>query len=132
MTVSAEAKRRLETAVTSKKVADELVAAIDAPGSGPAAVVVAFGATTNLTALAPAAVTMTAAATAGGAAPTAAQVDAAINAATAEIKGMLDAKTDNVDAETLRTEVEARLDALEAKVNAILVSLKAASYMATA
>lgn len=132
MTVSAEAKRRLEVAVTSKKVADELVAAIDAPGSGPADVVVAFGSTTNLTALAPAAVTMTGAATAGGATPSAADVNAAINAATAEIKGMLDAKTDNVDAETLRTEVEARLDALETKVNAILVSLKAASYMASA
>lgn len=102
MTVSAEAKRRLEVAVTSKKVADELVAAIDAPGSGPAAVVAAFGVTTDLPATA----------CAGGATPTAAQVDAAIA--------------------VLAAAAEVRLDAIEAKTNAILTALKGASYMATA
>jgi len=132
MTISADAKKRLTAAVTSKAVADELVAAIDAPGSGPAGVVVAFGVTANLTALAPIAVTMTGAACAGAATPSATDVNAAINSATAEIKGFIDAKADNADVETLRTEVEARLDALEAKVNAVLTSLKAASYMASA
>lgn len=131
MTISANAKKRLTAAVTSKAVADELVAAIDAPGSGPAAVVVEFGATSNLTPLVPVATTFAGAATAGGAAPTATQVNAAIDAATALVKTALDLKADNADTETLRTEVEARLDALEAKVNAILTSLKAASYMAT-
>lgn len=102
MSVSDEAKRRLEVAVTSKAVAEELVAAINAPGSGPAVVVAGFGVTTNLPA----------ANCAGGAAPTAVQVNAAIDAVSAT--------------------AEARIDALEAKVNELLTALKNASYMATA
>lgn len=132
MSLSQKTKDRLEKALTSKTAAAEVVAAIDSQGSGPAAVVAAFGTTTNLTALAPTAVTMTAAACAGGATPAATDVNAAINSATAEIKTMLDAKADNADAETLRTEVEARLDAIETKVNAMLTALKAAGLMAEA
>lgn len=101
MALSTEAKRRLEVAVTSSSVAVELAAAIDAPGSGPAAVVAAFGTTTNLPATT----------CAGGSAPTAAQVDAAIA--------------------VLAAAAEARLDAIEAKINATLLALKDASYMAT-
>lgn len=102
MTISTEAKRRLAVAVTSNEVADELVAAIDAQGSGPATVVAAIGASTNLPA----------AACAGGAAPTAAQVNAAID--------------------TVAAVAETRLDTLESRVNDILAALKASSQMAAA
>lgn len=101
MSLSASTKRRLVTAVTSQAAADELAAAIDAQGSGPAAVVAAFGTTTNLPA----------ANCAGGSAPTATQVNAAIDA--------------------VATVAETRLDNLEAKVNAILTALKNAGLMAT-
>ncbi len=101
MTISTNAQNRLEKAVTSKAVAAELVAAINAPGSGPAAVVTAFGTTAAIPA----------AACAGVDTPTATQVNAAIDAVAAA--------------------AEARLDAIEAKINALLASLKAASYVAT-
>ena len=134
MSVSDEAKRRLATAVTSQAVAEELVAAIDSQGSGPAAVILAFGVTTNLTPLVVAAATFSTSAMAAvaPAAPTAAEVAAAINAATAKVKTVVDLKADNVDVETLRTEVEARLDAIEAKFDALLVAFKASSQMAIA
>lgn len=102
MSLTTEQKRRLAVALTSVDVAEAIVAAIDSQGSGPAAVVAPFGATTNIPA----------AACAGGAAPTAAQVNTAID--------------------TVSTAVESRLDALESKLNAILVALKNASLMATA
>ncbi|MFZ4538508.1 hypothetical protein [Propionivibrio sp.] len=102
MTVSAKAKSRLAVAVTSKVIAEELVAAIDSQGSGPAAVVSAIGTT----------VAVPAAACAGASAPTAAQVNTAID--------------------TVTVGTEARLDAIESKVNDILVSLKAAALMASA
>lgn len=40
-------------------------------------------------------------------------------------------KADNVDAETLRTQVEARMDAVEAKIDAVIAALKTAGVMAT-
>ncbi len=101
MSLSNEAKRRLERAVSSKTVGTELAAAIDAPGDGPAALVASFGTTTNLPA----------ANCAGEATPSATNVNAAIDA--------------------VATVAEARLDALESKVNDLLAALKAAGYMAT-
>lgn len=131
MSLSTEAKRRLIVALTNKAAGEEVAAAVDSQGSGPAAVVTAFGSTTNLTALVVTATTIAAAATAGGSAPTATQVNAAIDTATAAIKTALDLKADNADAETLRTQVEGRLDALEAKIDLILANLKSASLMAS-
>jgi predicted RecA/RadA family phage recombinase len=96
-----------------------------------AAVVAALGTTSNLTAAVVAATTFAGAACAGGSTPTATNVNTAIDAATAAVKTALDLKADNVDLETLRTETEARLDAIEAKVDAFLASLKAAGLMAT-
>jgi hypothetical protein len=101
MTLSVDAKRRLTVAVANETAGAELAAAIDAQGSGPAAVVSAFGATTNLPA----------AACAGGASPSATNVNAAID--------------------TVAAAAEARIDALESKVNDLLASLKAAALMAT-
>ena len=130
MTLSTDAKRRLEVATASKAVGDEIAAAIDAGGSGPAAAVAAFGSTTNLTALAVTATTFAGAACAGGSTPTATQVNTAIDTATGLVKTALDLKADNADCETLRTETEARLDAIETKINAVIAALKAASLMA--
>jgi hypothetical protein len=102
MALSNEAKRRLKVALTDEAVGNEVAAAIDAPGDGPAALVAAIAPSTNLPA----------AACAGGAAPTAAQVNTAID--------------------TVAAVAEARLDALEAKVNELVAKLKAASYVASA
>lgn len=101
MSLSTEAKRRLNKAVSSASVGKEIASAIDAEGSGPAALVASFGSTTNLPA----------AACAGGSAPTATQVNAAID--------------------TVAAVAETRLDALESKVNDLLTKLKSAGYMAT-
>lgn len=61
--------------------------------------------------------------------PTGAEVDTAINALRDKVETALDAKSDNADLETLRTEAEARLDAIEAKIDAVIASLKAANIM---
>ena len=101
MTLSAEAVKRLKTAVTSADVGAELAAAIDSMGSGPAALVAALAGSTNIPA----------AACAGAAEPSATDVNSAIDTVTAVI--------------------ETRLDNLEIKVNAILAALKAADLMAS-
>jgi hypothetical protein len=101
MTLSTDAVKRLKTAVTSNAVGAELAAAIDASGSGPAALVAALAASTNLPA----------AACAGAATPSATNVNAAID--------------------TVSAVAETRLDNLEIKVNAILAALKAANLMAS-
>lgn len=102
MSLSDSTKKRLAKAVTSKAAADEISAAIDSQGSGPAAVVAAIGVTTNLPA----------SNCAGVATPSATNVNAAIDAVTAA--------------------TEARLDVIEAKVDAILAALKAAALMSAA
>ena len=129
MSLSSIVLRRLAVALGNKKAAEEIAAAIDSNGSGPAATVAAFGATSNLSALAVSATTLTPAACAGGATPSATDVNAAIDALAGELKTALDLKADNVDAENLRSEAEARLDAIETKVNAIIAALKGANMM---
>ncbi len=131
MSLSEHTKKRLTTAVTSKSAADEIVAAIDAQGSGPAANIAAIGTTSNLTTLAVTATTFTGAACAGGSSPSATNVNTAIDAAIAEAKTALDLKADNADVETLRTEIEARLDVIEGKIDALIAALKTAELMAT-
>lgn len=101
MTLSADAKRRLVVAVASEPYGNELAAAIDAGGTGPAALVADFGGTANLPG----------AACAGAASPSAANVNAAID--------------------TVTTANELRLDAIETKINAILAALKGADLMAS-
>ena len=123
--------KRLETAVTSKAVGRRLADAIDALGDGPAAVVAAIGTTSNLSALVVTATTFSGAACTGGSTPTATNVNTAIDAATAATKTALDLKADNADVETLRTQVEARLDAVEAKADELIAALKAVGIMAS-
>lgn len=130
MSLSQDTKNRLAVALTSHDAANEVIDALSTSLGSPAGAVAAIGTTTNLAAAVVAPVTMTPAACAGGASPSATNVNTAIDSATAQIKGFLDAKADNVDLETLRTQVEARLDTIEAKVDAIITALKGASLMA--
>jgi predicted RecA/RadA family phage recombinase len=90
------------------------------------AAVASLGTTTALTALAVTASVLTDLSTAGGNTYS----DAAVNAIFAEVETKLNLKADNADAETLRTEVEARLDAAEGKVDAILAALRTAGVIA--
>lgn len=101
MSLSESTKHRLNVAVTSTAAGAELAAAIDATGSGPAAVVTAIGASTNIPA----------AACAGAATPTATQVNAAVD--------------------TCNAVIETRLDAIESKVNSLIAALKGAGIMAS-
>ena len=101
MTLSTRTKRQLAVGIANQAAATELIAAIDAQGSGPAAVVTAFVSTTDLPV----------SACAGTTTPSATNVNAAIDTVTAA--------------------TEARLDAIESKINSILTALKNASLMAT-
>jgi hypothetical protein len=101
MSLSSDAKRRLEVALASKSAGDEVAAAVDSQGSGPAAVVAALGTTADIPG----------AACAGAATPTATQVNAAID--------------------TVAAVAESRLDAIEIKIDAILGALKTANLMAS-
>lgn len=102
MALSLKAKKRLEVAMARRTEALEVIAAIDSNGSGPAAAVAAIGATSNLPAS-----NLVAAIPAE---PTKAEVDAGID--------------------TLRVAAEARLDVIEAKIDAVIAALKAAGMMA--
>jgi hypothetical protein len=48
----------------------------------------------------------------------------------ADLNAALDNKADNADLVTLASEVEARLDTIESKINAVIAALKAAGLMA--
>ena len=100
---------------------------------GQAAAIAALGTTTALTALVPAATNLTASnlTAAIPSAPTKAEVDAGIDVVASEVETALGLKADNDDVETLRTQAEARLDAIEAKVDAFLAAVKAAGLMAS-
>lgn len=52
-----------------------------------------------------------------------AAVNAGIDAASVATETALDLKADNADVETLRAEVETRLDNIEAKIDALLAAL---------
>jgi hypothetical protein len=125
MTLSANARTSLDIATGSTKVGKEIADAINSGGNPVAATVAAFGATANLTALVPTATSLSDLSTSNT------YTDADVNAVFAEVETALDAKADNADVETMRTESEARLDAIESKVNAILTALKNAGLMAT-
>lgn len=91
--------------------------------------------TTPLTALVPAASSLTASAAAISTADTYtdaavnAGIDAAVDLVIAELDTALDLKADNADVETLRTETEARLDAIEAQNLEVIDALIAAGLM---
>jgi hypothetical protein len=101
MSLSTKAKLWLKSAIANASVAQEVSAAIDAFGSGPAANVAAIGAVT----------TIPNAACAGGSTPTATQVNTAINTVTAV--------------------AETRLENLETKLNAVVAALIASGQMSS-
>lgn len=86
---------------------DVVVAAIDSNGSGPAAAVAALGSTTNIPTVS---VTLSTSDT---------YTDAAVKTA-------IDAGSNAV-----RTAAESRLDAIEAKVDAVIAALKASGQMSS-
>ncbi len=100
MPIDSETKEQLLSVFRTPKARDIVVAAINSGSNPVAASVAAIPASTNLPT----------AATAGGAEPSATDVDASINA--------------------LATAAETRLDANELKINQILAALKAAGIMA--
>lgn len=99
MSLSKTTKAVLNIAIPDTPALTELVNAIDASGSGPAASIAAIGVTTNL----PAAALST----------TDIYTDAAVNAAI----------------NALKTASESRLDVIEAKIDAVIAALKAANMM---
>lgn len=100
MSLSKEAKEILVVALANRKIAEEVAAAIDASGSGPAAAVAA---------IAPSDLSVVSGTYAIPAEPTGAEVDVTVQA--------------------LADEVETRLDNAEAKINEVIAALKAASLM---
>jgi hypothetical protein len=100
MSLSTSAVKALNVATGSKQdgVGDEIAAAIDSNGSGPAANVSAMGSTTNLSAIA------------------------------ASYADLAAART---SVNTLKGETEARLDAIEAKVDEVIAALIAAGMMSS-
>lgn len=129
--LSNKAKAVLISGLANKAVGIEVAAAIDAGGNVQAGAVAAI-ASANLTVAVVAATTFLA--SAGTyvipAEPTGAEVDAAIDTALGQVKSVVDVKADNADLETMRGEVETRLDALESKINAVIAALKASGLMA--
>lgn len=131
MSLSNEAKSNLAIALTNQVNADEIIAAIES-GSNPQAATVAAITSTNLTALVAAATVIVDSdlVAVDAANPAKAEVDTGINALKGSVVTALNLKADNADVETLRGEIETRLDAIETKLNQILVALKAAGLMA--
>lgn len=129
--LSAKAKKVLTVALANKAVGAEIAAAIDSGGNPQAAAVAALGTTADLSAAVVTAVTFdpSAGVWAVPAEPTGAEVDTAIDLALAQVKAVVDVKADNEDLETLRTEAEDRLDAIESKIDAVITALKAAGLM---
>ncbi len=118
--LSEKVRKVLTVSMANKAAAKELADAVDNGGNLQAASVAVIPASTNLSVPAPAAAAV---ANTDITATQLAVVAADLNAA-------LDDKADNADLVTLAGEVEARLDTLEGKVNAIISALKAAGLMA--
>jgi len=118
--LSTKTRKILTVAMANRVAAAELADAVDSGSNPQAASVAVIPASADLTVPAPVA---------------AAVADTDITASQAavvasDLNAALDDKADNADLITLAGEVEARLDTLEGKVNAIIAALKAAGLMA--
>lgn len=113
MALSKRAQDALKRAVTDKSAAEELRSTIDAGGNPQAAAVAAIPASTDLSLAAPAAV----------------DLNAVFD--DTEVEAALNDKADQAAVSGMMAIAESRLDALEAKVNAILTALKNAGLMAS-
>lgn len=97
-----------------------------------AAAIAAMGNTTDLIAavVVPATIADSNLTAVNAAAPTKAEIDAGINTLKTAVVNVLNIKADNVDLETLITSTEARLAAIEAKVDAVIATLKTSGVTA--
>lgn len=131
--LSQRTKDIMVVSLADRRAALELASAVDSGGNPQASAIAALGATADLSALAPAAASISASAGtySNAAEPTGAEVDTAIDQLAAKVEMALDAKADNADADALKDEVEDRLDAIEAKIDAVIAALKAAALMAS-
>ncbi len=134
MALSQKTKDILIVALANKVAATELAAAVNSGSNPQATVIAALGTTSNLSAAVVAATTIAASNLTAVSAPdpTKAEVDTGIDTLKTAVVTALNLKADNVDVETLRTQAEARLDAIEAKVDAVIAALKTAGLMASA
>lgn len=143
MSLSQRAKDALEIALADQKASVEVSTAIDSGSNPQAATVAAIPASTDLALASPAAAALALDT------PAAASLNAVFD--DTEVEGALDAKADQVDVANLAADMntaldlkadqtavaammataESRLDALEAKVNAVISALKAAGLMAS-
>ena len=133
MSLSSNAQKALNNALANKELGEEVAAAIDAQGSGPADEVDAIGSTADMSALVPSAASISASNLTAVSAPdpTKAEVDAGIDALKNKVITALDLKADNADVETMRGEAEDRLDVIEAKIDEVIAALKAANLMSS-
>lgn len=126
----------IKGSIANPEAAQEVINMIDSAMSSAtqASVIAALGVTSNLSVLVVTATDIPASnfTAAIPAEPTKAEIDAGIDAVVLNIEAALDLKSDNADVETLRTQSEARMDAIEAKVDALIAALKAAGLMASA
>jgi hypothetical protein len=120
--LSEKVRKILIVAMANKAAAKELADAVDNGGNPQAATVAAIPASADLSVPAPVAAAI--ADTDLGAGPAFAAVVAA------DLNAALDDKADNADVVTLASEVEARMDTVEGKINAVIAALKAAGLMA--
>jgi 1-aminocyclopropane-1-carboxylate deaminase/D-cysteine desulfhydrase-like pyridoxal-dependent ACC family enzyme len=136
MNLTKQQKPALISAITDPRAGQAVIEVLEADASSftQADVVAALGTTSNLSPLVVTAATISASAGvfAIPAEPTGAEVNTAIDEASAKVVTALGLKADNADVETLRTQTEARLDAIEAKVDAVIAALKDAGLMASA
>ncbi len=113
MSLSTAAAKALNNAIADKDLGEEIAAAIDAGGAGPAGVVAAIGDATDLVAGTPAA-------------------SALADNAKETIDTALNLKADQSDYAAMVTAAEARLAAAEAKIDEVIAALKAADMMDSA
>lgn len=105
MSIDSHTSELLLSVFRTPETRDLVVAAIDAQGSGPAAAVAALGTTTNI--------------------PTVSVTLSTSNTYTdSAVKTAIDS-----GANAVRTATEARLDAIEAKIDDLIAKLKAAALM---
>ena len=126
----------IKGSIANPEAAQKVINMIDSAisSASQATVIAALGATSDLSAAVVVATDIPASnfTAANAAEPTKAEIDAGIDAVVLNIETALNLKADNADVETLRTQSEARLDAIEAKVDALIAALKTAGLMASA
>ncbi len=134
------ASHKIEAAIrgsiANPEAAQEIIDMLDSVvlSATQAAAVAAMGSTSNMSAAVVVATDIPASnfTAAIPAEPTKAEIDAGIDAVMLNVESAFNLKADNADLETMRTQAEARLDAIEAKIDALISAFKACDLMASA